>query len=146
MPPAPALAEVVMGSTVHSMTEIENMRIAVYGTVTISSGKGISDAEVLDGHAVVRIYTDANWKAASAPTLSLAVSEDGTTYRQLRVWQPSTPTTTVVGAITANTSQAYAIPPEWTDGAHSVKVVSGTVATTTPLVKNRTVGLVYRLV
>ena len=135
-----------MGSTVHSQTEIENMRIATYGTVTISSGKGISDAEVLDGLALIRITTDANWKAASAPTFSLAISEDGTTYRQLRVWREASPSTTFVAAITANTSLSYAIPPEWTNGAHSVKIVSGTVATTTPLVKNRTVTLVYRLV
>ena len=135
-----------MGSTVHSMTEIENMRIATYGTVTISSGKGISDAEVLDGLALVRIHTDAQWKAASAPSLSLAISEDGTTFKQLRVWQSATPTTTVVAAITANTSLSYVIPEEWTNGAYAVKIVSGTVATTTPLVKNRVVGLVYRLV
>ena len=135
-----------MGSTVHSMTEIENMRIATYGTVTISSGKGISDAEVLDGLALVRITTDALWKAASAPSLSLAISEDGTTYKQVRIWHSGSPTTTIVAAITANTSLSYAIPSDWTNGAYSVKIVSGTVATTTPLVKNRTVGLVYRLV
>ena len=135
-----------MGSTVHSRTEIENMRIATYGTVTISSGKGISDAEVLDGRALVRIHTDANWKAATAPTLTLAISEDGTTYKQVRIWHSASPTTTVVAAITANTSLSYSIPEEWTNGAYSVKIVSGTVATTTPLVKNRTVGLVYRLV
>ena len=135
-----------MGSTKHSMTEIENMRVATYGTVTISSGKGISDAEVLDGLALVRITTDALWKAASAPTLSFAVSEDGTTYKQLRVWNSATPATTIIPAITANTSLSYAIPADWTNGAHSVKIVSGTVATTTPLVKNRVVGLTYRLV
>jgi hypothetical protein len=131
---------------VQSLTEMEHRRLAITGTVTISSGKGISDAEALEGRALIRVITDAQWKASSAPTLSLAVSEDGTTFKQLRVWHEATPTTTIIPAITANTSLAYAIPPQWTDGAHSVKIVSGTVATTTPLVKNRVVTLVYRLV
>jgi hypothetical protein len=51
-----------------------------------------------------------------------------------------------VASITANTSLSYVIPADWTNGAYSVKIVSGTVATTTPLVKNRTIGLTYRLV
>ena len=135
-----------MTYTFKSQHEVANMQLPTYGSVTISSGKGISDAELLDGRAIIRIHTDAQWKAASAPSLSLAISEDGTTYRQLRVWQSATPTTTVVAAITANTSLSYAIPEEWTNGAYAVKIVSGTVATTTPLVKNRTVGLTYRLV
>ena len=131
---------------VQSLTEMEHRRLAITGTVTISSAKGISDAEALEGRALIRVCTDAQWKAASAPSFSLSVSEDGTTFKQLRVWQPTTPATTVIAAVTANTSLAYSIPPEWTDGAHSVKIVSGTVATTTPINKNRTVTLVYRLV
>jgi hypothetical protein len=128
------------------LTDLANMKLATYGTVTIASGKGVSDAELLGGRAVVRIQTDALWKAASAPSLSLAISEDGTTYRQVYYFASATPTTAKIAAITANTSLSYAIPSNWTDGAYSVKVVSGTVGTTTPLVKNRVIGLTYRLV
>ena len=135
-----------MGATVHSKTEIENQRIAVYDTVTVSSGEGISDAIVLEGQAVVRIITPGDWVTASAPTVSLAVSEDGTTYRQVYYWNNASPTTAVIGAVTVATGCSYAIPSSWTDGAYSVKVVSGTVAATTPVEHDHVVGLVYRLV
>lgn len=135
-----------MAFDVQSRTEMEHRRLAITGTVTISSGKGISDAEALEGRAVVRIATDAKWNATTAPSMSLMVSEDGTTFKQLRVWHAATPTTTIVAAVTVNTSLSYSIPADWTNGAHSVKVVSGTVATSKPIAKNRTVTLVYRLV
>jgi hypothetical protein len=128
------------------MTEIENMRVATYGTVTISSGKGISDAEVIEGHALVRVTIPATWNATTAASASLMVSEDGTTYRQLYYWSATTPATAVLASVTVATGMAYALPEDWTNGAYSVKIVSGTVATSTPIAKNRVVGLVYRLV
>jgi hypothetical protein len=135
-----------MTYTFKSVHEVENARIATTGTVTISSSKGISDAEAIDGRAVVRILTDEFWNATSAPSLSFQISEDGTTFYPLYYWSDATPTTAVLASVTVNTSLAYAIPPSWTQGAHSVKIVSGTTGTTTPLAKNRTVTLVYRLV
>lgn len=135
-----------MTYTFKSQHEIENLRIPVTGSVTIASGEGISDAEVLDGRAIVRVYIPSTWNATTAPSLSLAVSEDGTTYRQLYYWSATTPATSVLASVTVATGMAYALPEDWTVGAHSVKIVSGTVATTTPIAKNRVVGLVYRLV
>jgi hypothetical protein len=135
-----------MTYTFKSRHEIENLRIPVTGSVTINSGKGISDAELLEGRALSRIYIPATWNATTAPTLSLSVSEDGTTFRQLYYWSAATPATAVLASVTVATGKAYALPEDWTIGAHSVKIVSGTVATTTPIAKNRIVGLVYRLV
>ena len=134
-----------MTYTFKSQHEVANYQVPIYGTVTISSAKGISDAEALDGRAVVRLVIDANWNATTAPTLSLTVSEDGTTFRPVYYWSSTTPATPALASVAVNTSRSYAIPSDWTAGAHSVKIVSGTVGTTTPIDKNRVVGLVYRL-
>lgn len=134
-----------MTYTWKSQHEVANMLLPTYGTVTISSGKGISDAEVLDGRALVRITIPATWNATTAPSASLMVSEDGTTYRQLYYWSATTPATAVLAAVTVATGKAYSLPEDWTVGAHSIKIVSGTVGTSKPIAKNRVVGLVYRL-
>ena len=57
-----------MTYTFKSQHEVANYQVPTYGTVTISSAKGISDAEVLDGRAVVRLVIDANWNATTAPS------------------------------------------------------------------------------
>jgi hypothetical protein len=134
-----------MTYTFKSQHEVANYQVPIYGTVTISSAKGISDAEALDGRALVRLVIDANWNATTAPTLSLTVSEDGTTFRPVYYWSSTTPATPALASVAVNTSRSFSIPADWTVGAHSVKVVSGTVGTTTPIDKNRVVGLVYRL-
>ena len=64
--------------TWRSISEVANYQVPTYGSVTINRGKGISDAEVLDGRAVVRLVIPSTWNATTAPTLSLTVSEDGT--------------------------------------------------------------------
>lgn len=131
--------------TWRSISEVANFEVPTYGTVTISSGKGISDAEELSGRAVVRLVIPSTWNATTAPTLSLTVSEDGTTFRPVYYWSSTTPATPALASVAVNTSRSYAIPADWTVGAHSVKIVSGTTASTTPIGKNRVVGLVYRL-
>lgn len=134
-----------MTYTFKSQHEVANYQVPTYGTVTISSAKGISDAEALDGRAVVRLVIPSTWNATTAPTLSLTVSEDGTTFRPVYYWSSTTPATPALASVAVNTSRSYSIPADWTAGAHSVKIVSGTTGTTTPIAKNRVVGLVYRL-
>lgn len=135
-----------MTYTFKSVHEVANLEIAATGTVTISSSKGISDAEELGGRAVLRVHTDDEWNATSAPSFSFLVSEDGDTFHPIYYWASTAPATPALASVTCNTSLAYVIPSEWTDGAHSIKIVSGTVGTTTPLAHNRVVTLVYRKV
>jgi hypothetical protein len=122
------------------------MKLATYGTVTIASGKGVSDAELLSGRAVIRISTPGDWVIASAPLIGILVSEDGTTYKPAKYFATATPTTAKNAVITVATGASYAIPSNWTDGAYSVKLYTGTVATSTPIEHAHVFGLTYRLV
>ena len=134
-----------MPRAIRSNYEMNGLRIAATGSLTISSGDGLSGALAIENCAVVRVNMPAGWEGTAA-AITFQVSEDGDTYRDVYYWNDETPATSVEASVTVVESCSYAIPPEWTEGAAYVKVRAGTAATSIPQATNQIVEVVFRLV
>lgn len=124
-------------SNFNSVHEIANLTIVQRGTVTIATGGVVSDALALLKQSPVRINMPAAWTTAN---LTVQVSEDGVTYRNLYEEDGREKTITVAA------DRSIIVDPIDYIGVGYLKLRSGTVGTTVAQAATRVIEVVYRLV